>query len=89
MIRSVSTRKQIVIDLNGPDGNAYVMLSYAKRFAKQLGYDRKRIDKLTDDMTSGDYIDLIMIFDAHFGSVVTLETNDGLLNSIAERKNQE
>jgi hypothetical protein len=26
----------IIIDLTGPDGNAYSLMAYARRFAKQL-----------------------------------------------------
>ena len=29
----------IIIDLTGPDGNAFVLMGKAKGLAKQLGYD--------------------------------------------------
>ena len=60
----------IVIDLTGPDGNAFVLLGYAKKFAKQLNFDDK---KIIDDMTSGDYEHLLKVFDRYFGSFVILE----------------
>lgn len=60
----------IVIDLTGPDGNAYALMAYANRFAKQLGWDEKEIIK---EMTSGDYENLIKVFDNYFGSFVILE----------------
>ena len=28
----------IIIDLTGPDGNAFALMSYAKQFATQLGW---------------------------------------------------
>ena len=36
MIREKQTQKEIIIDLTGPDGNAFALMGYAKRFAKQL-----------------------------------------------------
>lgn len=61
--------KEITIDLSGPEGNAYVLIGYAKRFAKQLGLDG---DKIVEEMTSGDYENLVDVFDENFGSFVTL-----------------
>ena len=61
--------REIVIDLTGPDGNAFVLLGKAKNFAKQLELDG---DKIVDEMTSGDYENLLEVFDKYFGSFVTL-----------------
>ena len=62
-------RKEIEIDLTGPDGNAYALLGYASKFAKQLNLD---FNKIKDEMTSGDYENLVSTFDKYFGSFVTL-----------------
>ena len=59
----------VEIDLTGPDGNAFVMIGYAKNLAKQLGLDGKKIQT---EMMSGDYENLIKVFDRHFGDYVTL-----------------
>ena len=59
-----------VIDLTGPQGNAFVLLGYAKKFAKQLNFDE---DKIIDKMTEGDYENLLKVFDRYFGSFVILE----------------
>ena len=67
------TSSEIVIDLTGPEGNAFVLLGYAQRFAKQLGYEEEEIDELMEDMQSGDYENLIEVFDDLFGSFVILE----------------
>ena len=56
--------------MTGPDGNAYVLLGYAKSYAKKLGLD---YDKIRDEMTSSDYENLIQVFDKYFGSFVILE----------------
>ena len=36
MIRKKEDRKEIVIDLTGPEGNVFVLMGYAKRFSRQL-----------------------------------------------------
>ena len=70
MIREKQPKSEIVIDLTGPEGNAFVILGYANRFAKQLGYDA---NKIREEMTSGDYENLINVFDSYFGDFVILE----------------
>ena len=42
----------IIIDLTGPDGNAFALMGYAKRFAKQLKLDG---DKIIKEMTNGTF----------------------------------
>lgn len=70
MIREKQPQTEIVIDLTGPDGNAFVLMGYAKRFAKQLGLDG---DKITNEMREGDYENLLQVFDNYFGDFVILE----------------
>ena len=70
MIRENQPQTEIVIDLTGPDGNAFVLMGYAKRFAKQLGLDG---DKITNEMREGDYENLLQVFDNYFGDFVILE----------------
>lgn len=57
------------IDLTGPDGNAYVLLGKAKNFATMLGLNWEEINK---EMTSGDYNNLVKVFDKYFGHIVDL-----------------
>ena len=71
MIRSKEQNQgPIVIDLTGPDGNAFVLLGKAKQLARQLGLDDNAI---TNEMMSGDYENLIEVFDREFGDFVILE----------------
>ena len=65
-------RGGIEIDLTGPEGNAYVLMSYARRFGKQLGYDKDHIERIIDEMMLSDYEGLLYTFDREFGSFVTL-----------------
>ena len=57
------------IDLSGPEGNAFCLLGTASRFAKQLGLD---VEKVMSEMQSGDYDNLVDVFDSYFGDYVTL-----------------
>ena len=70
MIRGKKTIKELVIDLTGPDGNAFVLLGYAKNLASQLDLN---YDIIRAEMTSSDYENLIQVFDKYFGSIVILE----------------
>lgn len=73
MIKSKESLKRgIEIDLTGPDGNAYVIMGYAKRFGKQVGMSDSYIKEMLEKMMSSDYENLIKVFDDEFGSVVTL-----------------
>jgi len=70
MIKSKETkRKGIEIDLTGPDGNAFAILGLAKRLCREFDIPFK---PLMEKMTSGDYENLIKVFDDKFGSFVTL-----------------
>ena len=69
-IVSKDTTKKRVIDLTGPDGNAFVLLGIAKGLCKQLGIED---DIILDDMRSADYEQLIETFDNYFGDYVDLE----------------
>lgn len=70
MIRSKQEPKEIVIDLTGPQGNAFYLLGAASRYASQLDLDS---DEIINEMTSGDYEHLIEVFDKYFGDFVILE----------------
>ena len=61
--------RDLVIDLTGPDGNAFALMGYARNLSNQLGLD---FNKIQTEMTSGDYENLIEVFEKNFGSFVTL-----------------
>ena len=73
MIRSKQPKSEIIIDLTGQQGNAFYLLGVAKDFCKQLDMTKKNTQSILDEMTSGDYENLIQVFDREFGSVVILE----------------
>ena len=70
MIKQKQTQNNgIEIDLTGPQGNAYYLLGAAKNLAKQLDFDS---NKILNEMQSGDYENLVHVFDKNFGMFVTL-----------------
>ena len=72
MIRAKS-RGDMIIDLTGPDGNAFSLLARASSTAEYLGWSYCKKQNLLDDMTSGDYENLITVFDKAFGDFIILE----------------
>jgi len=70
MIRNKQPDNKVVIDLTGPEGNAFALMAYADRFAKQLDLDHVTIKA---EMRVGDYENLIKVFDEWFGDFVILE----------------
>lgn len=69
MIKSISEKafSPIEINLLGPEGNAFVLMGYASKWAKQLGLDFQSIKA---DMISGDYEHLLQVMENHFGDFV-------------------
>jgi hypothetical protein len=59
-----------VIDLTGPQGNAFFLLAQAGQYARQLGLDG---DQIIAEMKSSDYKNLVAVFDHYFGDYVILE----------------
>ena len=46
MIRKKEDKKELVIDLTGPDGNVFVLMGYARKLSRQIR------DLYEDEMTS-------------------------------------
>ena len=51
-------KENVTIDISGSDGNAFALIGYAKKFAKQLDMDFRPIK---DEMMSGDYDNLLRV----------------------------
>jgi hypothetical protein len=71
-IKKKSNRKQ-VIDLTGPNGNAFYLIGLANNLGKQLGFDPQKRGEINAEMMAGDYEELIQAFDKYFGEFVDLE----------------
>ena len=63
---------KIHVDLKGPEGNAFSLIGLAQRLAKQLHYQPDERGKLTAEMMSGDYDNLLEVLDSHFGEFLIL-----------------
>jgi hypothetical protein len=68
-----------VIDLTGPEGNAFCLLGYASRWGRELCKDTARIHK---EMTSGDYHNLVRVFEREFGEYCTLLGSDEFVEEL-------
>ena len=69
MIKQKPKQTGIEIDLTGPEGNAFFLLVTAQKLSKQLELNGSEI---MEEMRSGDYENLIQVFEKYFGMVVTL-----------------
>jgi hypothetical protein len=58
------------IDLSGPDGNAFVLIGLARKYAKQLNLDAEVIT--IEMMAAGNYEQVLTTFDKYFGKYVDL-----------------
>lgn len=71
MIREKRKRTgPIIIDLTGPEGNAFYLLGTAIDLSRQLGLNS---EKVCEEMKESDYENLIKVFDKYFGDYVILE----------------
>jgi hypothetical protein len=60
---------KIVVDLTGPEGNAFVLMGMAAKWSAQLGLDPKEVQA---DMMSGDYEHLLSVVEKHFGDYIVM-----------------
>ena len=65
-----------VIDLQGPMGNAFALMGYADDFLRQMGR-RHEFNAMRAEMMSGDYENLVRIFEENFGDYVELVNKPG------------
>ena len=85
IIKNQNYATSAVIDLDGSDGNAFVLMGYVSKFGKQLGWTTKQIDECIEKMMSGDYANLVKTMNDELHDVVTfVTTNDELIQAINE-----
>ena len=81
MIRKRVPKTEIVIDLDGPDGNAFNLIGLAVRIMRDSRMTEEEIAPIVEEMKSSDYKNLVMTFDNYFkGSVILETTNEELLS---------
>ena len=65
-----------VIDLQGPNGNAFALMGHAGDLLRQLGR-RDEVSALRTEMMAGDYNNLLRIFEENFSDYVELINKPG------------
>ena len=63
------------LDLSSSDGNVFTLLATANRYATKMGLDDEEKLKIISEMQSGDYNNLVKVFDKYFGDHVRLYKN--------------
>ena len=83
MIRVKNQNRKQVIDLDGSDGNAFVLMGIARSVLRKGG-SNTYCELVLKEMQSSDYNNLVKTFDKYLGEYFTLETsNEKLLEAIA------
>ena len=65
-----------VIDLQGPNGNAFALMGHAVDLLRQLNR-RDEVHALRTEMLSGDYNNLLRVFEENFSDYVELINKPG------------
>ena len=72
-IRRIQPNGRPVFNLDGPEGNAFVLLGAAQTLCRELDLNR---DEVFEELQAGDYLHLLTVFDRYFGDFVDLETSN-------------
>lgn len=83
LIKKVEIIRKETIDITGERGNAFVLISQAKRWSNQI--DKTQTDTLLARMQSGDYINLLAVFEVHFGVVCDLIMDEALVEEVTKK----
>jgi len=75
-IEEKGVQEKIIVDLDGPQGNAHYLLGLANQLGRLLGVVDGLNPDIIEEMKSGDYINLLRVFDDAFGDLVTLQTSN-------------
>jgi len=73
-IRDINTKpdNKPFIDLSGQDGGAFQIIGTAKIIAKQLPALIPNINDIVEEMQSGDYENLVAVFEREFGEYIDI-----------------
>ena len=84
MIKRKGEYRRVVIDLDGSDGNVYVLLSLAQSICRKLDWDYDRFDAEVN-FFSHRYEDVVALFDEWFGEYCDLETSQDYLLKVFDK----
>jgi len=94
-IKKYASNPKREIFLKRAEGNAFVILATAMHYAPMFGIDKKHLHK---EMTSGNYENLIQVFDKYFGVLFDIiledeeeidEEQEDLLEFLLQKKREE
>jgi hypothetical protein len=68
-----------VIDLRGPEGNAFYLLGYVDLVGKRQQWSPSRIERVKREMMSGDYQNLVEVFAREMGDLVVIRNRSGFI----------
>ena len=54
-------RAKLNLDLEGKDGNGFMLIGYFRKMAKREGWTEDEIEETTKELTKGDYDNLLRI----------------------------
>lgn len=67
-----TTQEKPVIDLNGPQGNAFCLFGMVSQYGKQLNWNKEKIDNVLKEMRESDYVHLVRVFEREFGDYLEI-----------------
>jgi len=71
-ILKTAPQKKPIIDLTGPQGNAFSLIGLAVTTGEEFGWSELAVEGVRQEMINGDYKNLVETFDKHFGEVIDL-----------------
>ena len=72
-VKKESMERGVVIDLTGPEGNAFCLLGYAQRWAEAgMAANDTSTEVILKEMQSDDYENLVNTLEYYFGHFITL-----------------
>lgn len=80
-ILQLTTPSQLVVDLRGPEGNAYMLIGLAERLGKTLGFSPDEREDIQIRLKSKDYNHLVHVMEHYFGHCVNFVLPETMLKT--------
>ena len=72
----------IIIDLDGPEGNSFFILGFASKLGRKIGMGESEIEFMLDTMKLDDYEYLLKTFIEYFPFVELETSNEDLIEKL-------
>lgn len=80
-ILKLTTPSQLVVDLRGPEGNAYMLIGLAERLGKTLGFSPDQREDVQNRLKAKDYNHLVHVMEHYFGHCVNFVLPETMLTT--------